>query len=75
MLDGPDTTDAFAFLWSLAMRRDLARVAGDAAVAARDQAILDRYRAMLADRDKLTAFLLVAIWFPGYARDLSGWFP
>jgi hypothetical protein len=44
--------------------------------AASDQAILDRYREMLADRDKLTAFLLldqVRGW--RYGPELDGWFP
>lgn len=72
-LSGPATADLFGFLWSLAMRRDLARVAGDDATAARDQAILDRYREMLADRDRLIAFLLLAKVWGG--PDMAGWFP
>jgi hypothetical protein len=61
------------------MRRDLARIAGDPA-ATRYQAILDRYREMLADRDKLIAFLLldevwvrdtVPSWTAGF-RDRAG---
>ncbi|HEX3763981.1 MAG TPA: hypothetical protein VHW23_35040 [Kofleriaceae bacterium] len=73
-LHGPATADLFGFLWSLAMRRDLARVAGDGATANRDQAILDRYREMLADRDRLIAFLLLAeVW--SYGPEMAGWFP
>jgi hypothetical protein len=74
-LDGPRTSSVFEFLWSLAIRRDLARVAGDPA-ATRYQAILDRYREMLADRDKLIAFLLLdQVWGWRYGPELDGWFP
>jgi hypothetical protein len=75
-LQGPSTSSVFEFLWSLAMRRDLARVASDEAAATRCQAILDRYREMLADRDKLIAFLLVEqLSHRGYGPELDGWFP
>lgn len=44
--------------------------------ATRYQAILDRYREMLADRDKLIAFLLLdQVWGWRYGPELDGWLP
>jgi len=57
----PSTSGVFDIMWSLAMRRDLARVSGDLAMASRCQTILDRYMKVVADRDKAIALLLLEL--------------
>ncbi len=53
-----DTTSTMAFVAEALDRRDLARLVGDEAGAARWQAIIARHAAVFADRDRLIAMLL-----------------
>jgi hypothetical protein len=65
-LEAPVVYELFDYLHWLALRRDVARLAGDAAAASRCQAILDRYRGMLADREKAIALVLMDDLRPRY---------
>ena len=56
----------FKFLTRASYRRDLARAAGDLAVAHRWQAIIDTHMSVLADRDRVIALIL-------WHRLLVGW--
>ena len=48
----------FEFVTERMMRRDLLRLAGDEALAAHTQQILDRYLAAFGDRDKAVALIM-----------------
>jgi len=52
------SSDSFAWVQQAAMQRDLLRVAGDAAGAARWQTIIDGHARVLADRDRVIALSL-----------------